>query len=116
MNTEWKLDGSGLSRENQPVKPKVDSAIRVNPDRLNHAELSAIRDLQRCIKPPQTEDPVWERLGAGGLRLVKPRAALNGVPDLHRQVLTARGYAYRPNSGVPEDLSPCNASPDRQNR
>ncbi len=67
----------------------------VNPDGLNIAELSAIRDLQRCAVPPKTEDPVWERLDERGLRLVKSRAATIGVPDHHRQVLTARGYAYR---------------------
>jgi hypothetical protein len=67
----------------------------VNPEGLNVAELSALRDLQRCVKPPLTEDPVWQRLGEGGLKLVRSRPTLIGVPDLHRQVLTARGYAYR---------------------
>jgi hypothetical protein len=67
----------------------------VNPDGLNVAELSAIRDLQRCVRPPKTEDPVWQRLGEGGLMLVKSRQSLAGVPDAYRQVLTARGYAYR---------------------
>jgi hypothetical protein len=67
----------------------------VNPDGLNLAELSAIRDLQRCVVPPKTEDPVWERLGERGLRLVRSREVLIGVPDHHRQILTARGYAYR---------------------
>lgn len=66
-----------------------------NPDGLSVAELSAIRDLQRCVMPPETEDPVWERLGERGLRLVKARAAIAGAPDLHRHILTARGYAYR---------------------
>jgi hypothetical protein len=67
----------------------------VNPDGLNIAELSAIRDLQRCVVAPRTGDPVWERLGERGLMLVKSRALLAGTPDPHREILTARGYAYR---------------------
>jgi hypothetical protein len=67
----------------------------VNPDRLSRAELSAIRALQRCFTPPMTEDPVWLRLGERGLMLVKSRESVAGAPNLCRQVLTARGCAYR---------------------
>lgn len=67
----------------------------VNPDRLSLAELSAIRALQRCLTPPVTGDPVWLRLGERGLMLVKSRESVAGAPDSYRQVLTARGYAYR---------------------
>ena len=68
--------------------------MAVNPDGLNVAELSAIRALQRCVVPPKTEDPVWQRLGERGL-LVKSRESVAGMPNSYRQVLTARGYAYR---------------------
>jgi hypothetical protein len=69
----------------------------VNPDRLSPAELGAIRDLQRRLPAPEASDPVWERLGERGLRLVKLREAVSGAggPYLRSQELTAIGHAYR---------------------
>jgi hypothetical protein len=65
-----------------------------NPDRLTVAELSALRDLQRCAPPPPPEARVWERLGERGFKLVKMHEAI-GVSGVRCQALTARGYAYR---------------------
>jgi hypothetical protein len=69
----------------------------VNPDGLSAAELGAIRDLQRRLPAPAASDPVWERLGERGFRLVKLGAAVAGpeASHLRSQELTAIGYAYR---------------------
>jgi hypothetical protein len=69
----------------------------VNPDGLSLAELGAIRDLQRRLPAPAASDPVWERLGERGLRLVKLRESVSasGEPHVRCQELTAIGHAYR---------------------
>jgi hypothetical protein len=68
--------------------------VQINPDRLEPAELSALRSLQRCVPAPPCESPVWERLGEHGFMLVK-LGGLAGVVCAPHQLLTARGYAYR---------------------
>jgi hypothetical protein len=65
-----------------------------NPDRLSVEELSALRDLQRCVSPPPSKDLVWARLCERGLRLVKLREP-SGATGVSLQVLTARCHAYR---------------------
>lgn len=69
----------------------------VNPDGLSAAELAALRGLQRCVPTPLADDPVWDRLGADGFKLVKlcEKAAGSGMPALRTRELTSRGYAYR---------------------
>ena len=80
----------------------------VNPDGLSAAELAALRGLQRCVPTPLADDPVWDRLGAEGFKLVKlcekdagtgtarrahPRADLAGVRLPHGLTSRVRGAA-----------------------
>ena len=69
----------------------------VNPDGLTPAELAAIRGLQRSMSAPLADDPVWDRLGAGGFMFVKvcEKPAGSGLPAARCHELTSRGYAYR---------------------
>jgi hypothetical protein len=69
----------------------------VNPDGLSTAELAAIRVLQRSMSAPLADDPVWERLGAGGFMFVKvcEKPSGSGLPAVRCHELTSRGYAYR---------------------
>ena len=69
----------------------------VNPDGLSAAELAAIRGLQRSVPTPLADDPVWDRLGAGGFMFVKvcEKAPGAGLPAVRSHELTSRGYAYR---------------------
>jgi hypothetical protein len=69
----------------------------VNPDGLTAAELAALRGLQRSMATPRADDPVWERLGAGGFMFVKvcEKPSGDGQPAVRCHELTSRGYAYR---------------------